>query len=58
MNRTEPMKAPKYSTRWTTRPDRTASCCERHQRQRTADDRQRAIAENRTAKRNAWTIDD
>lgn len=54
MNRTERMTIPAYSTRWTKRPTADADCCQRHQRAKRADDRQRQRAAARAAKRGAW----
>jgi len=47
---TEKIGMPKNSTRWTARPERDWDCCEKHRREKRADDRKRQIAEARRAK--------
>jgi len=53
MNRREVEKIsiPEHSVRWTKRPAADGDCCEKHRREKRGDDRKRAIAEARAAKR-------
>lgn len=54
MNRREVEKIsiPEHSARWTKRPAADGDCCEKHRREKRADDRKRMIAEERRRK---WT---
>jgi hypothetical protein len=54
MNRREVEKIsiPEHSVRWTKRPAADGDCCEKHRREKRADDRKRMIAEERKRK---WT---
>ena len=53
MNRrnVEKISIPEHSVRWTKRPAADGDCCEKHRREKRGDDRKRAIAEARAAKR-------
>ena len=52
MNRrnVEKISIPENSVRWTKRPAADGDCCEKHRREKRADDRKRMIAEARRAK--------
>lgn len=54
MNRREVEKIviPENSARWNKRPAADGDCCEKHRREKRADDRKRMIAEERKRK---WT---
>jgi hypothetical protein len=54
MNRrnVEKISIPEHSVRWTKRPAADGDCCEKHRREKRADDRKRMIAEERKRK---WT---
>ena len=53
MNRrnVEKIVIPENSVRWTKRPAADGDCCEKHRREKRADDRKREIAE---ARRDKW----
>ena len=47
----EKIAIPEHSVRWTKRPAADGDCCEKHRREKRADDRKRMIAEERKRKR-------
>jgi hypothetical protein len=53
MNRREVEKIaiPEHSARWTKRPAADGDCCDKHRREKRADERKRMIAE---ARRDKW----